>query len=52
MLRTLFVYMALLSSGLALSGCGQKGPLYMPEDEPATVETPPPPASQTQADTD
>jgi predicted small lipoprotein YifL len=52
MLRTLFVYMALLSSGLALAGCGQKGPLYMPEEEPATVETPPPPASQTQADTD
>jgi len=34
-----------------LAGCGQKGPLYLPEKKPAAVTAPataPPPASQPQ----
>ncbi len=29
----------LLLATLLLAGCGQKGPLYLPEDEPATSAT-------------
>ncbi|MGE6605659.1 LPS translocon maturation chaperone LptM [Halomonas sp. NPDC076908] len=32
-------FAALLLTGLA--GCGQKGPLYLPEDEPATAPSDP-----------
>ena len=27
----------LLLAALCLSGCGQKGPLYLPDEEPATA---------------
>jgi predicted small lipoprotein YifL len=33
----IIAFVALLLTGLA--GCGQKGPLYLPEDEPATVSS-------------
>jgi predicted small lipoprotein YifL len=30
---------------LVLAGCGQKGPLYLPDQKPAVVTTPAPPAA-------
>jgi predicted small lipoprotein YifL len=36
--------------GLALlTGCGQKGPLYLPETKPAVIEQPATPAATTPA---
>ena len=32
-----------LAATLALAGCGQKGPLYLPEKPGAVVTAPPPP---------
>ena len=32
-----------LATTLALAGCGQKGPLYLPEKPGAVVTAPPPP---------
>lgn len=32
----------LLAMALLLGACGQKGPLYLPEDEPEPVEEPAP----------
>lgn len=49
MLRTLITHIALICCSLALAGCGQKGPLYMPEENPAVEQ---PAASQQQAETD
>ena len=34
---------AVLATTLALAGCGQKGPLYLPEKGGAVVTAPPPP---------
>lgn len=45
----LIIFMALLTCSLTLSGCGQKGPLYMPEESPAAAQ---PDAPQQQADSD
>ena len=33
------VICAALTALLALAGCGQKGELYLPEDQPATTPT-------------
>ena len=30
---------------LVLAGCGQKGPLYLPDQKPAVVTTPAPPVA-------
>lgn len=39
---------ALIAAGLALAACGQKGPLYLPdeEEEPSQVQPRPAPASR------
>lgn len=36
---TILAFTALLL--IAVTGCGQKGPLYLPEDEPATAASGP-----------
>ncbi|MEJ2316942.1 MAG: lipoprotein [Gammaproteobacteria bacterium] len=45
----LIIYMALLTCSLTLAACGQKGPLYMPEESSTATQ---PAAPQQQADTD
>ncbi len=45
----LITILALLTCSLTLSGCGQKGPLYMPEESPAAAQ---PDAPQQQPDSD
>jgi predicted small lipoprotein YifL len=35
---------------LVLAGCGQKGPLYLPDQKPAAVTAPAPPAAAPAAD--
>jgi predicted small lipoprotein YifL len=35
MKRLLLPFLALVVLGAALAGCGQKGPLYLPDDEKA-----------------
>jgi predicted small lipoprotein YifL len=35
---------------LLLAACGQKGPLYLPDQKPAVVTTPAPPAAAPAAD--
>lgn len=39
MLQPLRTLLALLTFTLALSACGQKGPLYLPEAAPSTPES-------------
>ena len=38
MKRLLLPFIALAVFAAALSGCGQKGPLYLPDDEKTTKE--------------
>ena len=37
-LARLAILMILMALGMALAGCGQKGPLYLPSDEAATEQ--------------
>ena len=34
----LIIHSALLACSLALAACGQKGPLYMPEENPTAAQ--------------
>jgi len=38
MKRLLLSFIALVVLSISLAGCGQKGPLYMPDDEKAVKE--------------
>ncbi|MBS7662505.1 lipoprotein [Pseudomonas lalucatii] len=38
MKRLLTACIALVAVSALLSGCGQKGPLYLPDDSPSTAE--------------
>jgi predicted small lipoprotein YifL len=49
MLRKLIIHMALMTCSLTLAACGQKGPLYMPEERSTAAQ---PADPQQQADTD
>ena len=37
-LARLAILMILMALGMALAGCGQKGPLYLPSDEAAAEQ--------------
>jgi predicted small lipoprotein YifL len=41
---------AAAATALLLAGCGQKGPLYLPDHKPAVVPTPAPAAAAPAAD--
>ncbi|MGD8236141.1 MAG: lipoprotein [Chromatiales bacterium] len=45
----LIIHTALLACSLTLAACGQKGPLYMPEENSTAAQ---PAVPQQQADTD
>lgn len=49
--RSIPLSVCLMCALLALGACGQKGPLYLPEDDPEPVEEPAP-ADETTSEED
>lgn len=39
------IFVVLALAALMLSGCGQRGPLFLPDEAPTEVEQSPPPAA-------